>query len=87
MSWSRSYSSLEDFRNRKPAFDASTPEENDQVEAAHKAAEAIIASGSAGAEGKDFFISLSGHTNPNHEPRPGYANDCISVTVSQKSPS
>lgn len=38
----------------------------------------------AGVVGKrQFQVSLSGHANPNHEPRQGYANEITNVSVSE----
>jgi hypothetical protein len=85
MSWSCS------FANRK-AFDAkqaspsipTAPEMKEQFDVAYDAAKKVIESGSVGDQkGKDFAVYLSGHANQNHEPSIGYANDSISVSVSQ----
>lgn len=32
----------------------------------------------------DVHVGLAGHANPDHRPRAGWANDYISVTVTQK---
>lgn len=59
------------------------PECGDQFDAAWTAACAIVGSGAAGAPGKKYIVALSGHANPGHEPRPGWATDTIGVTVTQ----
>lgn len=61
----------------------------DQLEAAKKAAIAILRSGAVGdpkGENRDYIVTLSGHSNPGHAPRPGFANDTVTVTVSQLNP-
>lgn len=60
----------------------SVAERDEQVAAAKAAAKAIIASGAVGT-GEAFQVSLSGHTNPEHQPRTGYANDLMMVSVTQ----
>lgn len=63
---------------------AQNPEAGDQFEAAWQAAEAIIIGGSVGNTlERKFHIVLSGHSNPDHAPRAGWANDCVNVSVSQ----
>jgi len=59
------------------------PECGDQFEAACNAAYAILASAAVGGQGKKFVVTMSGHSNPGHEPRPGWANDVITVSVTQ----
>ncbi len=58
------------------------PECKDQVLAAIDAAAAIRDSGCCGSS-CDFHITLSGHSNPNHEKREGWANDVVTVAVAQ----
>jgi hypothetical protein len=99
MSWSRSFKSLEDFMH--DIGDPPLPLDGDamqQIGIARQAAERIIVSRAVGGNGslqradsvqgandKDFSITLAGHSNPNHEPKAGWANDTITVTVTQKS--
>lgn len=59
------------------------PECGDQFEAARDAAYAIMASGATGGPDKKFVVTMSGHANPGHEPRPGWATDTITVAVVQ----
>lgn len=49
-------------------------------------ADVIVQSGHVGDPDRFLFnIALSGHVNPNHEPRDGWANDTVTVNVSQGS--
>jgi hypothetical protein len=97
MSWSRSFESLEDFMSDRGT--PSLPADLDLAPyiVACETAERIIESRVVGGNGslqregtvqgkndKDFRVTLSGHTNPNHEPVKGWANDTLTVTVSQK---
>ena len=85
MSWNASYSSLESFRNDDVQAEGNLSAEGaEQWAVARLVASELIASGKVGGEGKDFRIHLSGHANPSHEPAKGWANDTITVTVSQK---
>lgn len=54
----------------------------EQYEVAVAAALAIIASGSVGTTAS-LRVALSGHANPGHGKREGWANDTITVTVSE----
>jgi hypothetical protein len=88
MSWSLGYKSLADFQNEKPEYPLApnpTEEVTEQVELARRLATTAIDSGVIG-EGKDYRISLAGHANPNHEPVDGWANDMLSINISQLSP-
>ena len=60
------------------------PECSDQFDAAAAAVQSIIDSGVVGGEGKQFHVSMSGHANPDHEPRDGWANDAVTIQISQK---
>jgi hypothetical protein len=57
----------------------------EQYDAARSVACTLIATGAIGAKAKVFSVSLSGHANPGHVPQEGWANDCITVSVSQRS--
>lgn len=92
MSWSTHYNGLEQFRKDEPAYPAQNfdpaleVEFTEQLKAARGVVEALVASGAIGGAGKDYRISLSGHANPGHEPRAGYANDCVTVSITQAAP-
>lgn len=57
-------------------------EGQEQLELGRDVARRIIDSGAVG-EGEKFNITLSGHANPGHQPREGWATDMVSVSVSQ----
>jgi hypothetical protein len=89
MSWNKSYPS-------KAAFDANEsssgsfgdddkPHMADQIELARNVASQVIESGVVGDDTKDFTINLSGHGNPDHAPASGWANDTVTISVTQKS--
>ena len=54
---------------------------DEQFDAALTAAQGILASGAVGHTA--CSVTLSGHANPGHEKRPGWANDTIVVSISQ----
>jgi hypothetical protein len=93
MSWSRSYSSLGAFRADQSS--PSAPDQNgpnaesretlEAIEQARGLAARAIRSGVFGDEAEcDFSIILSGHANPGHRPRSGWANDCVTISVVQR---
>lgn len=60
----------------------SSPESDAQLAAAKKAAVAMFKSGACGPLDRGSYIcNMSGHSNPEHAPRQGYANDSINVGV------
>lgn len=61
-------------------------EVREQFQLAKGMANNLVQSGAVGrGKGKSYQVTLSGHANPKHEPRQGYANDMISINVSQVS--
>lgn len=54
----------------------------DQIKAAQKAVAELVKA--VGGKKDTYFVSISGHANPGHEPMPGYANEIISVSVSAR---
>lgn len=56
------------------------PDGLDQLDAAIMAAELLMDSPSLG-DAKEYYVSMSGHANPGHKPREGWANDAITVSV------
>ena len=58
-----------------------TDETRDQVAAAASALDTLIQSGAVGTG--PYFADLSGHANPDHEPRTGYAPESIHVSLRQ----
>lgn len=90
MSWNAYYSTREGFNTDTPM--SSSPAKIDltgvvaeQWKVARNAAAGVLSSGAVGNADKEFSITLSGHANPRHEPAEGWANDCISITITQKS--
>ena len=70
------------WRNDNPS---ATDDIIEQVNAAARAAKLIASSGSVGRdEGVWFYGSLQGHTNPDHLPRDGWANDTVGCYVNQR---
>lgn len=64
----------------------SKPEDpvNEALATACGTAVALLNSGAVGdPQAHDYAISLNGHANPEHKPAPGWANDYISISVSQ----
>lgn len=53
-----------------------------QVDLALSLVKEIAASGVVGTD-KKFILSLSGHANEDHEPKSGWANDCMTIQISQ----
>jgi hypothetical protein len=93
MSWSKGFPNKESFGNKEQREEArasvisqSGADAGQQFDAACTAADIVINSGSIGDSAKDFSISLSGHSNPNHEPTPGWANDCVTINIYQTAP-
>lgn len=55
---------------------------DDQVKIAKQVAVEIVESGAVGG-GEAYTISLYGHANDGHQPQAGYANDTVTVSVTQ----
>ena len=92
MSWYTSASNVEkdsahvtlsglnvEFGSHNPAISDCSQQFNEAVHAAVK----IIESGAVG-DGP-FQVSISGHANPGNKDLPGWANDCINVSVTRQS--
>jgi len=75
----------------KDAIDIDEPQLSDVVEveqreqfaAAVEAAKALA--GVVGREGDAVIVNISGHANPGHGPREGWANETITVRVTAQS--
>jgi hypothetical protein len=93
MSWSVQLTDVdpvvveEAARERYAAFKASYSDHaevyqamDEQFEAALNAARILLVRGTVG--GGHVNVSLSGHANPGHKPRQGWANDYVMATVS-----
>jgi hypothetical protein len=55
----------------------------EQIHAAVAATKSIAASGSIGPPSHRFSATLTGHANPGHGPREGWANDIVTISVCQ----
>lgn len=60
------------------------PECGDQFDVAFLAVKSFMESEVVGGAGKQFYISMAGHANPNHEPREGFANDMLTISINQR---
>ena len=60
-------------------------ESNQQVQATGKAVAALVKSGALGDPDAKYYVSVSGHANPEHEPVAGWSNDHVTISVSQAS--
>jgi hypothetical protein len=54
-----------------------------QVAAAARAAGLLYGTGTIGPPSHRFGATLSGHANPGHGPRDGFANDVVTVSIYQ----
>lgn len=87
MSYNAQYTSKKALASGKPTSgspDIGTdhPETNRQLEAARKAALQLVESGALGK--RDVEVTIVGHVNDNHEPKEGYVNDNVTITIKQK---
>jgi hypothetical protein len=84
---------LADLRAKGPSYAAqfdqadTRQEVADQIEAGLGAA-AVLLGGLGGDDEipEEVTVSLYGHANPGHQPRPGWANETITVTVTTATP-
>jgi hypothetical protein len=87
MSWTASLPepvAVSEVTEALASLEASPPvegEPQEQFEAAKDAARVLVESGAVG--DRPVRINLNGHANPGHEPTEGYANDMITVSISQ----
>lgn len=64
----------------KEAVTAQNPDGLDQINVAMTAVHLLMQDASLG-DATEFYVSMSGHANPGHKPREGWANDAITVSV------
>lgn len=91
MSWSVSASKIGandkefDYLEQRAieAAKAHNPEGEDQAQLAVRIALHVIRSGVLGHTEKLFTVVLSGHGNPDHEPKAGWVNDMLSISIHQ----
>jgi hypothetical protein len=67
-----------------PDFDKWDDAPAEQLVAARSLVYDLIEKGAVGNSSKTFNVTLSGHANPDHEPAEGWANDMVSISVSQR---
>lgn len=82
MSWTASLTYEDGNLVASTSSNVNGTETNEQYEAALGAVDALINTGAVGHH-KKFAVHLSGHGNENHEPAPGWANDSISISITQ----
>jgi hypothetical protein len=70
----------DEYKTRIVSTDPETDAGTDEQFAAAVAAAVAVVSGGVVGEG-NVNLSLSGHANPGHKPRSGYANDAVTVAV------
>jgi hypothetical protein len=70
----------DDFKTRYSDEDAVFPAMDEQFDAAMEATRALVKHAVVGAG--NVNVTLSGHANPGHRPRKGWANDQVTVSVS-----
>lgn len=73
-----------DFATLKEEALRQNPDCGDQFDVAVVVAKMLIESGVVGDDGKQFYVTMNGHANPNHEPRKGWANDAVAIRIDQK---
>jgi len=56
-------------------------ETKEQLEATISLALAAVGHHAKALGGTAFNVSMNGHSNPNHEKRDGYSNDCFAISV------
>ena len=68
--------------------DKYTDEVREQVASALEALLVLLSHNALGKpKENNYVVSISGHANPGHKPAPGWAKDCVTITVSQCAPS
>jgi hypothetical protein len=84
MSWGAAYTVDNDnIVNIRLSNVTEVPEHEEQYNKAAELAYELITSGAVGDPKGRYGVNLSGHGNPNHEPKSGWANDFISIQVAQ----
>ncbi len=86
MSWSAMWKVNKDLvTTTQPTVSSADKSEEawEQYVAAVGAVTELLTSDSVGDNEKTYMINMVGHANPNHEPALGFANDFISITVTQ----
>jgi hypothetical protein len=55
----------------------------DQFDLAVSSVNDIISRGVLGSPAGEYNVVISGHANPKHEPVAGWANDCLTISITQ----
>lgn len=92
MSWSTSGSittiksgpTTVDFPSDSPQTTHAESESKTAIDAAKKAAQTLLETGAFGYG--NFGVRLNGHANPGNVPCSGWANDCVSMEIEQRTP-
>lgn len=87
MSYNATFASKKALASGKPTtaspdVGGGHPETNEALDAARKAALSVVESGALGK--RDVEVTITGHVNDNHEPKDGYVNDNVTITIKQK---
>lgn len=85
MSWSMMLS-VEDNSIEVLGVPPTTEEEHtkEQVTVAKRVVRSLVKSGAFGDPLGAYDVTISGHANPGHTPTAGWANDSISINLSQR---
>lgn len=86
MSWSASgtfSNSWYDYNKPTTINNVESPEHKQQYAKALLAVTELIDSGALGDPGGKYSFNVSGHANPDHQPAPGWANDSLTISISQ----
>lgn len=54
-----------------------------QAQSASRAVQEIVKSGALGDPENEYTVSISGHANVDHEPTAGWANDHLTIVITQ----
>lgn len=84
MSWSANFKMNKGYVVEPTAESNVEPEyHNDQYEEVLQSVWKLIDSGVFGDPKGEFNVHISGHGNPGHVPAVGWANDFVSITITQ----
>lgn len=74
---------IEDMQPAVPEDGVAQYQQQAIIEAGNAAYDLIRSKAFGGTSETGWRVQLSGHTNPKNEPREGYANDFVIITVQQ----
>lgn len=83
MTWSAEYGYDGTGETEVKTFGIDTPEAKLSYEAARQAASAVLSTGALGGPVYNTKVSIVGHSNPGNKPVAGWANDFVTITVTQ----